>query len=189
MHDQLPLGHQVIKCQPCHSHKRPSCGADDENRAHLLLCKKASRMRWGSNFTRETRLVCEKIGVCKELKELLSEGFVCCFADSNVEFERHVEWLHPITKCEDAVGWEQAFHGGFSNKWAVADEERPRMKRVEVAERNSGLSLIRRLKIWASVGVWKESNLARHRETEQEQAEKKKEICSAKLKMWYGYRD
>ena len=38
-------------------------------------------------------------------------------------------------------------------------------------------------------GVWKERNLARHGETEQEQAEKKKERCLAELKMWHDHRN
>ena len=38
-------------------------------------------------------------------------------------------------------------------------------------------------------GVWKERNLARHGETEQEQAEKKKERYLAELKMWYDHRN
>ena len=37
--------------------------------------------------------------------------------------------------------------------------------------------------------MWKERNLARHGETEQEQAEKKKERYLAELKMWYDHRN
>ena len=63
---------------------------------------------------------------------------------------------------------------------------------METNERNSGTTLTRRLilKIWTLVhGVWKERNLARHGETEQEQREKKREQCLAELKMWYELRD
>ena len=138
-------------------------------------------------MTREVRLVCEKIGVCEELKELLPDGFVCYFADSNVEFERHANWLHPLIRSQDDIGWEQLFYGRFSKQWAAIHEERLRLKGVETNERNSGKTLTRRLmlKIWTLVhGVWKERNLARHGETEQEQREKKREQCLAELKMW-----
>ena len=141
---------------------------------------------------REMRLLCEKIGVCEESKGLLLEGFEYYFAETNIEFERHVEWLHPLIENQEAIGWEQVFCGRWSNKWASVHEERLRLQGVEITAKNSGRTLIRRLtlKIWTLVhGVWKERNLARHGETEQEQAEKKKERHLAELKMWCDHRN
>ena len=142
---------------------------------------------------REVRSTCEKTGVCEELKRLMLEGFECYFAETNAEFERHVEWLHSLTESQEAIGWEQVFCGRWSNKWATVHEERLKLQGTEITAKNSGRTLIRRLTLKMRTlvvhGVWKERNLARHGETEQEQAEKKKDRYLAELKMWYDHRN
>ena len=52
------------------------------------------------------------------------------------------------------------------------------MKGIDITEKNSGVTLVRRmiLKIWSLVHeAWTARNKARHGETDQEQTEKKRE--------------
>ena len=77
VHDQLPTGKRVNKHKPFYEHMCPSCGAEFEDRSHLLLCGDPERVKWRPKLLWKVRNVCARSGVSEELMGLLVDALNC----------------------------------------------------------------------------------------------------------------
>ena len=125
------------------------------------------------------------------MTQLLVEGMTCSLDDAPLENHQNCpEPLQPLIDSQEAIGWDQLFHGRLSTKWMPTHRHHFQNNGCTQTRQNSGIQwLTKIMKItWThSHKMWTARNKKKHGQTLAEQLETQRQLCVAEVTLYYQY--
>ena len=123
IHDWLPLNAFLHKQKPHHCATCPTCNEMAEDHWHFLKCKHPT---WHQIFTTlwsTSADFCTKSKAGDDLFALPWDGIQTIWQNKAMHpQEVHAKHLHELHQSQSSIGWDQLFHGWFSQLWGTIFE-------------------------------------------------------------------
>lgn len=122
LHEVLPTNYNIHRGSPLRQ-RCPSCFAPKEDRDHIIRCSAAPRTAWRAHTTVVLQERCKVLRTSPKLATILVQGLHAWFEEREFSSNGFPNKFHRLIAQQNAIGWQQIFHGRFSTEWARLQDD------------------------------------------------------------------
>ena len=114
VNNYAPVGTRVHRDDPKYPRGCSSCGAEEENADHLLVCPE--RSQWRKDCMSAIAAFFERWDTPLDSQELLKEGAMAAM-EGRPAVTTHANSVAHIAVAQQAIGWKELFRGRLTAAW------------------------------------------------------------------------